>query len=163
MILATEPVWAKKAASFPEECWLDETSLCQPVRIPSPNGQSSIEVRYRKKIIEEVEILQAYFLVTTPLKGVRKAAIPEGYKHVDLLWSPDSKAFFINGGNGGSYWGDWIYVYLLSDEHLRRHNITHQAQHDMAKDISCLQSCLSPARRLQKRGTTLRLPQRERH
>src|SRR5579871_4966294 len=133
LAFAGGPVWAKKAVSFPEECWPDEAGLCTPLVIPSPDSKSRIEVRYRKKIVEDEEMLVAYLLVRTHGKGVREATLHDSYKRVDLLWSPDSKAFFVNGGDGGSYWGDFVYVYLLGDKYLKRRNVTHQAQRDMVK------------------------------
>ncbi len=98
-----------------------------------------MEVRYRKKSASgEDLLLQAYLIVTAPGGGMREAALPEGFQSVDLLWSPDSRAFFVSGGNGGAYWGNWVYVYVLSDPKLEPIDIAQKAQRDMLKEFpSC--------------------------
>jgi len=140
---AVQPTWAKKATAFPEQCDQGKAQPCQPVRIPAPDGKSSVEVRYRKKFVEGLGLsgtdwfLQAYLRVTTPGRGTHDAALPEGFQNIDLLWSPDSHAFFVDGGNGGGYWGFWVYVYLLDDPEEPR-DVTEEAQRDMLKEFpSC--------------------------
>ena len=64
---AVQPTWAKKATEFPEQCYPGKTQACQPVRIPAPDGKSSVEVRYREKFDGDW-ILQAYLRVT-PRQG----------------------------------------------------------------------------------------------
>jgi len=134
---ATEPTWAKKAVAFPEQCTedgVDRYQDCKPIRILSPDGRSSIEVFYRPVFIADHRILQAFLRLTTPTQGTREAAIPEGFQKIDLLWSPDSKAFFLNGGNGGAYWGFWVYVYLADDPTNPR-DVTEDAQRDMLEEF----------------------------
>jgi len=139
---AAKPRWAKKAVSFPEECtsyFPGGYQPCKPVRIPSPDGKSSVEVRYRKRLIihyptPDDSILQAYLRVTTPGSGTREAALPEGFQNIDLLWSPDSHAFFVDAGNGGGYWGFWVYVYLVDDPTEPR-DVTENAQRDMLAEF----------------------------
>ena len=105
------------------------------MRILSPDGSSNIDVRYRPVSVGEGDqILQAYLRVTTPSQGTREAALPEGFQKIDLLWSPDSKAFFVNGGNGGAYWGFWTYVYL-ADDPTKPTDVTETAQRDMLKQF----------------------------
>ena len=104
---AAEPAWANEAASFPEQCWHDgayKYQDCKPMRIPSPDGSSSVEVFYRPvNVRKDGYELQAFLRVTTPIQGTREAALSEGFQKIDLFWSPDSKSFFVNGGDGGSY------------------------------------------------------------
>ena len=135
--LAAEPTWAKKAVAFPQQCTdsgVYRYQDCKPIRILSPDGRSSIEVFYRPVAIEDVRILQAFLRLTTPTQGMREVALPEGFQKIDLLWSPDSKAFFVNGGNGGGYWGFWVYVYLADDPTNPR-DVTEDAQRDMLKEF----------------------------
>src|SRR5208337_1696076 len=128
---AVQPMWAKKATAFPEQCSLGKAEACQLVRIPSPDGKSSVEVLYRKERVSETDwVLQAYLRVTTPGRGTHEAALPEGFENIDLLWSPDSHAFFVDGCNGGAYWGFWVYVYLVDDPEAPR-DVTEEAQRDM--------------------------------
>lgn len=133
---AVEPIWAKKATAFPEQCQPRKTQECKPVRIPAPDGKSSVEVRYRKESNSKEDLgLQAYIRVTTPRGGTREAALPEGFQNVELLWSPDSRAFFVSGGNGGAYWGNWVYVYVLNDSKLEPIDIAQKAQGDMLEEF----------------------------
>lgn len=127
--LAAGPTWAKKASAFPSEC---DSGECKPVSISSPDGKSHIEVKYRKVAEDR---MSAYLLVTTPDKRRRQAELPPGFEDIDLLWSPDSKAFFVNGGNGGGYWGFWVYVYVVSAPKLEAISVTDKAQRDMVKSF----------------------------
>lgn len=141
-VFADQPTWAKKAVAFPEQCWSgkDEEFYtykdCTPLRIQSPDGKGEINVFYRS-ITDEGggHILQAFLRVTTPTQGTREAALPDGFQKVDLLWSPDGRAFFVNGGNGGGYWGMWVYVYLLDGPQLKPLDLTREAQRDMVKSF----------------------------
>jgi hypothetical protein len=129
---AVQPTWAKKATAFPERCLPGKTQACQPVRVPAPDGKSSVEVRYRE---ESDGADQAYLRVTTPGRGTREAAVPESFQYVDLLWSPDSHAFFVDGdGDGAPVSGSWVYVYLADDPANPR-DVTENAQHDMLKEF----------------------------
>jgi len=78
-------------------------------------------------------MLVASFLVRAQDGTSQQGAFPAGFQNIDLLWSPDSKAFFVNGGNGGGYWGFWVYVYRVDDPELEPINLTGQAQRDMVK------------------------------
>ncbi len=135
-VFATPPTWAKKAIAFPEKCLPGKTEACKPLRIPAPDGKSIVDVRYRKDSVSDSEwAVEAYLRVTSPGKGTREAALPEGFQNTDLLWSPDSRAFFVNGGNGGAYWGFWVYVYLLKEPKLEPIDVTQKAQRDMLKEF----------------------------
>ncbi|MGB9236099.1 MAG: hypothetical protein WCC04_16950 [Terriglobales bacterium] len=84
---------------------------------------------------EGLDFNLAYLRITTPDHLTRETDLPYGFQDIDLLWSPDSKAFFVNGGSGGGHWGFWIYVYLLSDPKLELIDITKEAQIDMVKSF----------------------------
>jgi hypothetical protein len=145
-LFAAMPTWARKATVFPSECdpkargeyknqtprgaLISSAAPCIRISIPSPDGKSNIEVKYRKT---EEEFNSAYLVITTPDNGTREADLPHGFQDIDLLWAPDSKAFFVNGGNGGGYWGFWVYVYMLSDPKLEALNVMHEAQRDMVR------------------------------
>lgn len=132
---AVQPRWAKKATAFPEQCSPSKPQACKPVRVPAPDGKSSVEILYRKERVSGFDwVLQAYLRVTTPNSGTQDAALPEGFEDIDLLWSPDSHAFFVDGGNGGAYWGFWVYVYLVDDPAEPR-DVTEEAQRDMLKEF----------------------------
>jgi len=126
--------WAKKAAAFSGTCF-DEKDYpeCKPVLIKSPDGSKSVEVLYRREPSGASFVLSPYLRVTTPDKGARETTVPWGFGPVDLLWSADSKAFFLNGDNGGAYWGFWVYVYLVDGDRLEPIEITQAAQRNMVK------------------------------
>jgi hypothetical protein len=132
-----KPTWAKKATAFESECReKKDWPRCKPLHIPSPDGQSSVEVLYQQPFKDDAEIGDvkvAYLRVTLPDGHTRGASLPDGFQPVDLLWSPDSKAFFVNGGNGGGYWGFWVYVFRLDDPELEAINVTQEAQKDMVR------------------------------
>jgi len=77
----------------------------------------------------------AYLKVTTPDGRTRETDLPHGFQDIDLLWSPDSKAFFVNGGNGGGYWGFWVYLYLLGDPQLEPIDTSVNVITDMVKSF----------------------------
>ncbi|UWZ83881.1 hypothetical protein [Occallatibacter riparius] len=149
--LAIQPTWAKKAVAFPSRCGLEEgaaartglrTALappsmatsCKPIRIPSPDKQLSIEIEYGKvEIDQDDHMLIASFRLHLRDGSIREGSFPDGFQNIDLLWSPDSKAFFVNGGNGGGYWGFFVYVYHVDDSDLEPVNIMRIAQLDMVK------------------------------
>ena len=131
---AAKPTWARKAVAFPQICHdVSKSSSCKPRRIDAPDKQRYIEVIYKKTQLEEEQILEAVLRVTTPAKGTREVSLPDGFQNVDLLWSPDSTAFFVNGGNGGAYWGFWVYSYIADDEDLKPIDITRNAERDMIR------------------------------
>jgi hypothetical protein len=93
-------------------------------------------VRYRKADWDSKgKTVKAYFVVQFS-NGIRKKTdLPPGFQNIDLLWSPDSKTFFINGGNGGGYWGFWVYVNRLEDPKLEPVDVTAKAQLDMVESF----------------------------
>jgi hypothetical protein len=91
-------------------------------------------VKYKKHQIEkEYELLEVYFVLRGQDGSRREGGFPAGFQDIDLLWSPDSKAFFVNGGNGGAIWGFWVYIYRIDDPALEPLDVTGQAQRDMVK------------------------------
>lgn len=127
-VFAIRPTWARKAIAFPSECEISSsaasssdsprtalaqlpgTAACRPIRISSPDRKLTIEVKYQRVEIGkgDDDVLVAYFLLRAQDGTSREANFPAGFQDIDLLWSPDSKAFFVNGGNGGGYWGFWV-------------------------------------------------------
>ena len=121
-----QPTWAKKAAGFAPECNVQKSGACQPINVPSPNGKSRIEVRYRK--VEGV--LSAYLRVIGPDGRVRIAHLVDGSS--EILWSPDSKAFFVNGTIGATS-GHFVRVYRLDS--LKPLDPTGRAQRAMIRSF----------------------------
>ncbi len=153
-IFAIQPTWAKKAVAFPTQCEVGSTAAsssglrtalqafpaptaCRPIRIPSPDKRLTVEVKYSRIEVGKGnrDNLIAYFILRARDGTSREGDFPGGFQNIDLLWSPDSKAFFVNGGNGGGYWGFWVYVYRVDDPKLEPLDITSQAKNDMAKSF----------------------------
>jgi hypothetical protein len=114
---SNRPTWAKQATAF----------SCSPRghRIESPDRRWSIEVVCPTKEDDDptysLRVYQGAQRVfdALPLSGAR-----------ELLWAPDSKAFFVNGSQAG-YWGFFVTVYELTPDGLREHVITDLAMRDM--------------------------------
>jgi hypothetical protein len=116
----------------PRTALSSSTAPCKAINIPSPDSLSNIKVQYRN--IGE-DFMTAYLLLKTPTEERREVELPDGFQDVDLLWAPDSKKFFVNGGNGGGYWGFWVYVYLISDPRVHGISIARDAQRDMVESF----------------------------
>jgi len=106
--VAAKQTWAKRAVAFPSQCDASSDGVyenqsprtafapllpraaCKPLRIPSPDGKSSVEIAYKKVAIDaEHSILEAFLRVSFRDKGIRETNLPEGFQDIDLLWSPD--------------------------------------------------------------------------
>ncbi len=107
---------------FPGEC----KSGCRPQRILAPDKTSVVEVLYQDGT--------AYLRVTGPDKKAREIHDVFSSAHNDLLWAPDSKAFFVDGGEGMTS-PAFVEVYMLDDPQLRSLDVTGQAEQDMVKSF----------------------------
>jgi len=58
------------------------------------------------------------------------AASDEFRRPQELLWSPDSKAFFVNGGES-AYSGFFVDLYSIDGDSIRKADVTSRAQPDM--------------------------------
>ncbi|MGB6132471.1 MAG: hypothetical protein WBG54_11875 [Acidobacteriaceae bacterium] len=121
---AERPLWAKHATAFNPECEFEAggiyptASHCRPIEILSPAGKTRIDVVYGKPIplSGSDKMVAAHLLVKTSDGRVQVVSLPEGFQPIDLQWAPDSRAFFVNGGNGGAYWGFWVWAYSVDAE-----------------------------------------------
>jgi len=132
-----QPRWANKATAFPNLCYSDKAAACKPLHIPAPDGKSSVEVLYRKDLSSLADDwwLQAYLRVTAPGTSAREAALPdnfEGATNAEILWSPDSRGFFVNGSDSAITGSMYVY---LADEPTQPKDITEEAQRDMLKEF----------------------------
>ncbi|HEY0794238.1 MAG TPA: hypothetical protein VGD64_00515 [Acidisarcina sp.] len=127
------PIWAIKATGFPVRCMeRSEFHKCKPLRIPSPDHKSSVEVAYGK----DKDIMFAFLRLVSPGRGTREFAAPCSYGDDELLWSPNSKAFFINGGCGSSISGFLVSIYLVDSVNIDAGlDLTHKAMRDMVKSF----------------------------
>lgn len=119
--LAGKPTWARKATGFAGTC-----TSCGPLRIVAPDKTSVVEVLYQDG--------NAYLRVTGADKQAREIHDVFSSPKNDLLWAPDSKAFFVDAGEEITS-PAFLQVYLLDDPQLRSLDVTRQAEQDMIKSF----------------------------
>jgi hypothetical protein len=118
---AGKPHWVRRATGFAGDC----KSGCQPVTVTAPDKKTVVEVLYQDG---------AYLRVTQPGQPAREIHDVFSSPHNDLLWAPDSKAFFVDAGEGMTS-PSFVQVYLLDDPQLRPVDITHLVEQDMIKSF----------------------------
>ena len=124
---AAKPIWAQKAATFLATC--DPDVPCTSLRIPSPDGRSRVDVTYPKS----KGARQAELHVVSPGLRTRVVTAPCSNGDVELLWAPNSKAFFLNGGCGSAISGFYVYVYEVRSERSDLLDLTHKAKRDLIR------------------------------
>lgn len=120
---AERTIWARHAVTI-TDCYASAHS-----QIPSPNGSSIVEPACRLSKNKD-ESLILYFRVKTPSGRWHKINADEGAH--EILWSPDSQAFLVNGGTSG-YAGFFVTVYLVHPDAVAKVSVTKAAQRDMVK------------------------------
>jgi len=136
---AEKPLYAKHATAFDPECEFETggiyptVSHCQPITVPSPNGERQIQIVYGKPVnVDGDRARIAHLEIKTRIGTTQLLRLPEGFEPIDLQWSPDSRAFFLNGGNGGAYWGFWTWAYFLgSGGRFEKVNVMRVVAHNM--------------------------------
>jgi hypothetical protein len=124
-----KPIWAKAAMPL-AECG---SGMSKGKRFKSPDGTVVAELRCHSAIRGGDP---RPYLVITMAHGrsqefdLQSAASSDYRRPQELLWSPDSKAFFINGSES-AYSGLFVDVYRVDGDRVRNVNATSRAQHDM--------------------------------
>jgi hypothetical protein len=142
---ALQPTWARKAVAFQSFCNLPSPGEvhekddpfsqehCKPRDIPAPDGKKLLLLRYMKGDAPSDRMLFATLELRNEDGTVREVDGDFGFTDAEVLWSPDSKAFLINYGVGGSTWGSKVDVFRLDDPKLKAIEVTDQVQRDMVK------------------------------
>jgi hypothetical protein len=119
-----QPVWSRLATSFKGAC------LGKPKVMPAPNQKSSVSVLCDASDLD----VRIYSLdIDTPDHRNQRAQTEEGAE--ELLWAPDSHAFFVNGG-ASAIGGFLVTVYIPDSESgARPFTVTDKAQIDMVKSF----------------------------
>ena len=117
---AGKPNWIKRATGFAGDCKGD----CHPITVTAPDKKTAVEVLYQDG--------GAYLRVTQPGQPAREIHDVFSSPHNDLLWAPDSKAFFVDAGEGMTS-PSFVQLYLLDDPQLRSLDITRLVERDMVK------------------------------
>jgi len=121
--LAQKPIWAKGAVPFNFNCIKNVASSQQ---IPSPDGKVMVLVKCHALPKNDDP---TYYLRVTEQNGYAQDFDLEEGAH-EVLWSPDSKAFFVNGGQS-AFAGFSVTVYQIDDHGVRKLAVTDAAQRDM--------------------------------
>ncbi len=118
---AEKPIWAKAAVPL-------GSCLGAGNRIPSPDGKAVVQMQCHAPKGDNDPI--PYLRVRVAAGAWHDIELDEGAH--ELLWSPDSKAFLINGGTS-AYAGFFVSVYLVSDAGVQKTAVTKTVQIDMVK------------------------------
>ena len=89
---------------------------CPSLQVVAPDKATAVEVLYQEG--------GAYLRVTQAGKPAREIHDVFTSPHNDLLWSPDSKGFLVDAGEGMTS-PSFVQVYLLDDQQLRSIDVTH--------------------------------------
>jgi hypothetical protein len=131
--IPNKPIWSKKGTTFPVGCDTPSFNACRFLRILSPNAKSVVEISYDKPTANYPGIAIAKIQVKTDGKLVGEV-LPVGTVEPELVWSPDSKGFFINGNDNG-YGDDHLAVHLLDAPNLGPGYISGEVEEDMVRSF----------------------------
>jgi hypothetical protein len=124
LAMADGIVWAKKAVAIREDCY-DKS----PQKIFSPNGKVTVQVLCHAADSDGDRV--RYFRITDSAGRTNDVEFEGQYQRgVELHWSPDSTAFFVNG-NETSISGNYVYVYRFGGRGVAKLDVTQAAQRDM--------------------------------
>jgi hypothetical protein len=123
---AQKPIWAKNAVPI-GACNRDIGH-----RIPSPDGNVIVELQCHRPEGDDdpPDDPAPYLHVRTAAGSWQDVELREGAHEV--LWSPDSKAFIVNGGTS-AYSDFFVDVYVASANLVQKLNVTDAVQADMVK------------------------------
>ena len=118
-----KPIWSRQAASLDLSCATKEQV------IPSPDHLSSVKITCHDGKVESLSV------------NLHMAAsgqdfeVPLNFSAEELLWAPNSRAFFVNGGMSG-YAGFFVSIYILDAERgIQEVTITDKAQMNMVESF----------------------------
>jgi hypothetical protein len=128
---ANNPVWAKKGTAFLPGC-SRPFRRCRPLAIPSPDGSSAVEITYNASSdYPDIEI--ATLRVTMFGRNIGQVQ-PVASVEDEITWSPDSKAFFMNGNENANGW-EHVAVHILDEPNLGPGYITRAVEQDMVRSF----------------------------
>jgi hypothetical protein len=128
---ANNLVWAKKGTAFFPSC-SRPFKRCRALRIPSPDNRSAVEITYNTTS-DYPDIETATLRVTTLGRNIGEVQ-PVASVEDEITWSPDSKAFFMNGNENANGW-EYVAVHMLDDPNLGPGYITGAVAQDMVRSF----------------------------
>jgi len=135
-----KPIWAKAATDLHPGC---DRVPPTPQLISSPDGRVRVEVLCRAHGRDEDPSL--YLRITLPGGMSHEIGLDKGSD--ELLWAPDSKAFFVDGGETAIS-GFFVSVYRIENDGVTKLDVTGAAQRDMVRSFP-------PCNAYNRDGTTL--------
>jgi hypothetical protein len=136
---ADKPIWANGAIPLRGNLQ----------RIVSPDGKVTLEVRRGAGTEGDSTLLVR---ILKPVGAATTESLDRGAE--ELLWSPDSSAFLVNGSTS-SYAGFFTTIYRISTTGLQKLGVTQAAQSDM---VSSFPPCRATKRDEQLCRSTIRNP-----
>jgi hypothetical protein len=97
------------------------------LRIVSPDGRSAVEVSYNK-LPDDPDILAGTLRVSSFGRDRGEVDLVASVED-EITWSPDSKAFFINGNENANGW-DLLAVHRLDDPQLGPGYVAREVKQD---------------------------------
>jgi hypothetical protein len=127
---AEKPTWAKKGVSFTGRCFDGAEEDCRPLSIPAPDGKTVLELRYRKIMIDKDG-----YVVSAVLRVMKNGTSSgevnlSGWVEDEVVWSPNSTAFFVTESDGGEG-PRFVEVYRLENLKAKSPSIIASVQRDM--------------------------------
>jgi hypothetical protein len=127
---AEKPTWSKKGVSFTGRCFAHQEDDCRPLTIPAPDGQTAVELRYRKIMFDEDGYVVSAVLRVMKNGESRGEVNLSGWAEDEVVWSPDSTGFFVNESDGGEG-PRFVVVYRVDDLKATRPPVIAAVQSDM--------------------------------
>lgn len=119
------PIWSKKGISFPLSC--PPFTSCHPLRITSPNRRNTVQVNY-ETIGGDIEAATLKLSVTGRYAGYLSTS--GDLVEEEIVWSPDSRCFFINGNYNG-YVDEIASVYCIDQPNFALAHIMRYVEEDI--------------------------------
>lgn len=144
----TKSIWSKKGIAFPSICDRPISGAsksmgvgkpieeCTPLRIPSPDGKSEVAVTYAMPP-DRPDAVEVLLTVSTDGKVVGRTEGLTGSYEDELVWSPDSNAFAINGGESSHPLERFHYfeVFFLDAPELGLQSVKEPVEQDMLRSF----------------------------
>jgi hypothetical protein len=122
------PIWAKGAVRVPVGC--EDSKDVREVR--APDDIASVEVRCGGLAQNGRVVLRIRTSGRSPVDLPIELEPGSAWRPGEVLWSPDSRAFLVNGSDS-AYAGNDVFVYTLTGNPRAVPNITAGAQRDMVR------------------------------
>jgi len=140
---APGPIWAREAVAITVKCGGGQTQARQ--RVASPDGSTTLELLCRNSTRDDEGLLLRAVRGDRTIVLVPVVTSDDSWRPQELLWAPDSTAFFING-SPSAYAGFAFVVYRVAANSVTPVDVTNLTQRDMVRTFPpCRARSLSDA------------------